>query len=266
MDKLDVKNTDVAISVHHDHLCSVWSLCVYTVTKYCDVGYDHFHAVWGLKILLLLSPWFEVFLLVKSWAEIVMWVVQGQWELTLIQEQQSSLHNSGVKGIQTGLRKKIKKNNKIIFTTFCKHERRQNIGRQKIKRFGKRKNLERDTFCALSERSLVTELLLRVNRLQKASGKSFKDYNEPSDHTVRQRQWLLSPALISHSFHGSNVFLNKNRKSMSGKGRQPINKTGQIIQMDVKEKYPSLISLKNNNNEVLWTGPLLLWQLHIQLS
>lgn len=54
--ELHVKNTDVAISVH-DHLCSAWSLWTcffycnfhYTVTKYWDVGYDHLHAVWGLK-------------------------------------------------------------------------------------------------------------------------------------------------------------------------------------------------------------------------
>ena len=57
---------------------------------------------------------------------------------TLIQEQQSSLHNSGVKGIQTGFRKrKEKKNNKIICTTFCKHERRQNMADRKLKDLAK---------------------------------------------------------------------------------------------------------------------------------
>lgn len=72
---------------------------------------------------------------------------------------------------------------------------------RKLQIWQKKKNiLEHDTFCALSERSLVRELFVRVNRLQKASGKSFKDYNEPSDHTVRQRQLLISPALISHRF------------------------------------------------------------------
>ncbi len=34
---------------------------------------------------------------------------------TLIQEQQSSLHNSGVKGIQTGLLRKKKKQKQIHF-------------------------------------------------------------------------------------------------------------------------------------------------------
>lgn len=56
---------------------------------------------------------------------------------TLFQEQQTSLHNSGVKGIQTGLNKK---NNKLIFTTFCKHERRQNMAGRKLKIWQKKIN------------------------------------------------------------------------------------------------------------------------------
>lgn len=54
----------------------------------------------------------------------------------LIQRQQSSLHNSGVKGNSNWVKreeKKQKKENKIIFTTFCKHERRQNMADRKLK-------------------------------------------------------------------------------------------------------------------------------------
>lgn len=79
-----------------------WNLH-YTVTKYCDVGYDHLHAVWGLKYCFWVYCWLKV-----SRDSHVSGVEPMRAE-TLFQ-QQSSLHNSTDKGIQTGLlRKKAKK-------------------------------------------------------------------------------------------------------------------------------------------------------------
>lgn len=77
---------------------------------------------------------------------------------TFIQEQQSSLHNSRLKGIQTGYLKKNRERNK----TFLQPSVNMSVGRiwqTENQRFGKIKKkqnnprrLERDTFCASSER------------------------------------------------------------------------------------------------------------------
>lgn len=63
-----------------------------------------------------------------------------------------------VKEFKLGLFKKGEIKRKTFCTTFCKHERRQNIADCKIKYLAKENNvrhLERDTFCALSECSPV---------------------------------------------------------------------------------------------------------------
>lgn len=131
---------------------------------YCEVGYDHLHATMRVEILLLLLCCCHDGFLVSRNSH-VKWFRGPMRAETLIPEQQSSLHNSTVKGIQTGLRNKKNKNpknnNKLIFTTFCKHERRQNMADRKLKIWQKKKrknnnipkHLEHDTFCALSESS-----------------------------------------------------------------------------------------------------------------
>ena len=134
------------------------------------------------------------------------------------------------------------------------------------------KHLERDTFCALSERSHIGglpdpwELLFSVNRLQKRlQVKALRLWRAIQSHseTALITDFTCPNIQQVSPIHGSNSYLNKNRKSMSGKEGSLLI-TGQIIQMDVNEKYPSIV-WTTINNVAHWTGPLPLWQLHIQL-
>lgn len=106
MDKLNVKNTDVVVSVHHDHHCSVWKCFT---TLHPD------------RVLWCCIRRFSCCMRSKNTACVVTMIWVSYWLMsrnshvcgsepmraeTFIQEQQSSLHNSRIKGIQTGLKKK----------------------------------------------------------------------------------------------------------------------------------------------------------------
>lgn len=152
---------------------------------------------------------------------------------TLIQEQQSSLHNSRLKGIQTGLFfEKKKKKEKKRTKYFLQPSVNMSVGRiwqTENKRFGKKKNnnprrLERDTFCALSERrpcwSPFSELTDYKKRLQVKALRLRRAIQITQWDSVNYWFHLLQVSDRFSPVHGSNLFLNKNRNPCLG--RQPI--------------------------------------------
>lgn len=83
-----------------------------------DAGYDNLYMLYEVQntALVVTMIWVSYWLKVSRNSH----GAEPMRSKTSIQEQQSSIHNSGVKGIQTGLRNKKKQQNNV--TTFCKHE------------------------------------------------------------------------------------------------------------------------------------------------